>query len=76
MGVPDLSDDKFSNLLQNCTKVVHVSSANRYYLAVTAKWIKENISGKIRTVYDCYVQRVEASEVTECLASFWFRKYG
>lgn len=65
MGVANSNNDMFNNLLRGCTKVEHMSSTNSYYLAITAEWVKENISGKIGTMYGYYVRWDEASEGSE-----------
>lgn len=55
MGVESANVDSFNSLLSDCRKIVRISSTNRYYLSVTSECIKENISGDIGTLYDCYV---------------------
>lgn len=53
--VANTNEDSFDNLSQDATKLVHISGTNRYYLALTAKLVEKIISGKIGTVYDCYI---------------------
>lgn len=54
-------------------KVVDRLSSNRYYLAATAELVKRNVSGKLNTVYDCFVGWTDASELSASLASMRFR---
>lgn len=54
-----MTDEKFNNLLQDCTKAVHMPSTHRHFVAVTTDWIKPHISCKIGTIYACYVGLVD-----------------
>lgn len=71
--VANLDEDMFNNSRRDCTKCFHSLSSNRYYVAATANWGKENIFVKICTVYAFYVQAEEPAEVIERVTSRPFR---
>lgn len=54
-GVAYSIDDMYNSLMQDCKRVVHMSSMDSYYLAVTAAFVIKDISVKISAAYDCYV---------------------
>lgn len=67
------NENMFNHFLRVRAKCVHISSTNGYYVAVSARWVRSNMSKKISIVYGYYVRWAEAAEVPACLESLHFR---
>lgn len=63
MGIASLYDETLNNLTLKCTKVVYMQSRNRYYLAVSQEWIKNNSLCRIDNHFNCYARGIANHEM-------------
>lgn len=75
MGVGSSENAQLNISLREWTKVVHQTRTNKYYLAATLKWVKEDTSRNISTLSDFYMSFVDENDVQVCWNGIRFRKY-
>lgn len=74
MGCASTANDPFNNSLREFTKVVYMPGSRKYYLAARPKWLKQNVSCMIGTVYDCYLGWIDEGKVKGSSTDMRFRE--